>query len=55
MYENVVTNGSKCSRQVDISFVVVVTIRKAQNPTKAIRISSLSCAPSQFSSKELDD
>jgi hypothetical protein len=55
MYENVVTNGSKCSRQVDISFVVVVTISKAQNPTKSIRISSLSCAPTQFSYKELDE
>jgi hypothetical protein len=44
-----VTNERKCSRQVAISFDVVVIISEAQNPTKAIRMSS------QLSSKELND
>jgi hypothetical protein len=34
---------------------MVATISKAQNPTKAIHMSSISCAPTQLSSKELDD
>jgi hypothetical protein len=30
----VVINGRKSSRQVDISFIMVVTISEAQNPMK---------------------
>jgi hypothetical protein len=53
--EKVVTNRRKCYRQITISFIVVVKISEAQNPTKATRMSSLSCAPTQLSSKEHDD
>jgi hypothetical protein len=38
---------------IAISFIVVVTISEAQNPTKVICMSFLNCAPTQVSSKEL--
>jgi hypothetical protein len=40
----VVTDGRKCSRKIAVSFIVVVTISEAQNPTKVMHMSSLSCA-----------
>jgi hypothetical protein len=43
----VIDDGRKCSRQIVISLVVVVTISEAQDPIKAICMSPLNYVATQ--------